>query len=75
MTTPSHPFTALQAEPTGDYRGHPTHACPCGGTLFVICTVFDRDTRLPGLYLLDAMCAHCGALVTAPTPIDEGADL
>lgn len=69
----NHPFHALSEGPTGDYRAEPTFCCPCGSDLFLIATIFDPDTRLPGMYLLDAMCAHCGALVKAPCPIDEEA--
>lgn len=67
----NHPFAALDAEPTGDYRGMPTYTCACGSDMFLIAAVFDDDTRLPGFYLLDGKCAACGALATMPCPIDE----
>ena len=66
------PFDGLSEPPTADYRGIATHACPCGSQWMAIVTRFDSDTRLPGMYLLDARCAACGAWLTAPTPIDEG---
>lgn len=53
-----------------DARGIPTRECPeCANTLFTIQAVFDDDYNV-GLYLLDAQCAMCGCLVTAPTPLD-----
>ena len=70
----THPFQALSADPAGDYRGSPTFACPCGCNMLLMAAVFDQETRLPGMYLLDAMCVRCGSLVTIPTPVDEGAD-
>lgn len=53
-----------------DYRGAPTYVCPCGYDLFVMAARFD-ETQLPAMYLLDGVCAHCGALVTLPCPADE----
>lgn len=73
----NHPFSLLRDEPAGDYRGEPTLVCPCGSVDVCIVTRFDEETRLPGFYLLDGMCAVCGALLTLPTPIDdrtEGSD-
>ncbi len=70
----NHPFHALEDGPTGDYRGQPTFCCPCGSDLVVMVARFDPDTRLPGMYLLDGMCAACGALLTLPTEIDEMED-
>ena len=49
----------------------PAFKCVCGCDMFSIITSFDRDTRLPGFYLLDGMCCDCGALVKMPTPMDE----
>ena len=54
---------------TADYRGVPTHACPCGNKLFKILACFD-DYEI-SLYTLDGKCAECGALVTVPTPLDR----
>jgi hypothetical protein len=38
--------------------------------MFLIAAVFDGDTQEPGMYLLDGVCCHCGALVTVPCPAD-----
>lgn len=52
-----------------DYRGIPTHVCPCGSRLFKVgCMFEDREISL---WFTDAECADCGALVTVPTPVDE----
>lgn len=68
--TADHPFTALTEGPTGDYRGEPTFCCPCGCNQFLIVTVFDEETRLPGFFLRDAMCVTCSALLSVPFPSD-----
>ena len=60
---------AKQPNNVTDYRGVPTHACPCGEKVFQILACFD-DYEI-SLYTLDAKCANCGALVTAPTPLDR----
>jgi hypothetical protein len=65
------PFDAVTVASAPDYRGIPTSRCPCGYNMFIVCTTFDEDTRLPGFYLLDGRCACCGAWVTLPTEIDE----
>ena len=52
-----------------DYRGIPTHACPCGSMTFYVIAVFE-DFEI-SLYALDAECYSCGALVTVPTPLDK----
>lgn len=52
-----------------DYRGLPTHACPCGSAVMRISCIFEEGTVV--WYLLDAECYECGALLTAPTPIDD----
>lgn len=67
----SAPFDGLSEPPSADYRGVPTLRCPCGCDWIVIVTRFDGEERLPGMYLLDARCASCGAWLTPPTPIDE----
>jgi len=60
---------AKQATSVADYRGVPTHACPCGQKVFNIKACFD-DYEI-SLYVLDASCSECGALVTVPTPLDR----
>lgn len=59
--------TTVLAKP--DYRGLPTHACPCGSALLKVSCVFEEGEVV--FYLLDAECHECGALLTAPTPIDN----
>ena len=69
----SHPLpwmNMLMDEDRVDYRGVPTYVCPCGYDMFLIAAVFDGDTQQPGMYLLDGVCTHCGALVTVPCPAD-----
>jgi hypothetical protein len=64
----NHPFAAL-GEPAGaDYRGVPTTVCPCGSDMLLICCIFDPQELLPGMFMLDAMCACCGALLTVADP-------
>ena len=53
-----------------DYRGIPTMECPCGSDLLVMCFVYDQETVLPGMFLLDGACADCGALLTLKCPKD-----
>ena len=65
------PFAGLGEPPTADYRGVPTMSCPCGSEWLVMVFRFDTETRLPGLLLLDGMCACCGALLTLACPGDE----
>lgn len=64
----NHPFAALSEPASADYRGVPTLECPCGSDMFLIATIFDQETHLPGLFMLDAMCAFCGALLTVADP-------
>jgi len=70
----SHPLPWIghlqEDEDRADYRGIPTYVCPCGCDMFLIAAIFDGDTQMPGMYLLDGTCAHCGALVTVPCPAD-----
>ena len=67
----NHPFVQMLDGPTADYRSLPTFACPCGATWVYMLARFDEDTRLPGLYLTDGLCAYCGSLITLPTPVDR----
>lgn len=54
-----------------DFRGIPTAECPnCQGRLLKILVEFDADSYTPVMWTLDASCAGCGALLTAPTPLD-----
>lgn len=70
----SHPLPWMQhllnMEDRSDYRGMPTYVCPCGHDMFLILAIFDGETQEPGMYMLDGVCAHCGALVTVPCPAD-----
>jgi hypothetical protein len=62
-------FGSRAVKSTADYRGVPTHACPCGQKVFEVLVVFD-DYEI-SLYTLDGKCVECGALVTVPTPLDR----
>lgn len=46
----------------------PLHVCICGSTLWKVKAMFE-DGQI-SLYMLDMECELCGALATAPTPID-----
>jgi hypothetical protein len=52
-----------------DYRGIPTHACPCGEQVFRVLAAFENFEIV--LYALDAECYSCGALVTVPCELDK----
>ncbi|HBK39270.1 MAG TPA: hypothetical protein DDZ31_04930 [Actinobacteria bacterium] len=53
-----------------DQRGIPTNACvACGSNVMVVKVLFE-DYEIAG-YLLDAQCADCGSLLTAPCPLDR----
>lgn len=54
-----------------DYRGIPTIECVCGSNLYMALVAFDDDRNV-AWYALDGVCVGCGALLTLPTPIDEG---
>lgn len=53
-----------------NFRGVPANACPaCGGRVLNVQAVFeDYDIAA---WFMDASCAACGALVTAPCPPDR----
>lgn len=46
----------------------PLHVCICGSMLWKVQVMFE-DGEI-SLYMLDMECALCGALATAPTPLD-----
>ncbi len=52
-----------------DLRGTPTHACVCGSIHFYVRAIFDNYEI--ATYFLDMQCVECGALLTAPTPLDR----
>jgi len=52
-----------------DLRGTPTHACVCGSQHFYIRVMFENYEI--ATYFLDMECTECGALLTAPTPLDR----
>jgi hypothetical protein len=59
------------AQKMSDFRGIPTPMCPCGSDLLRITATFDSETyEITGYLIDDANCAGCGALLTAPTPLD-----
>jgi len=49
-------------------RENPLHVCVCGSILWDVKATFE-DGEI-SMYMLDMECALCGALATAPTPID-----
>ena len=51
-----------------NYRGIPTHVCPCGSLLFKVKCIFEEGSIV--LWFTDAECELCGALITVPTPED-----
>ena len=57
-----------QAVVKQNYRGIPTHACPCGSVLLNVKCIFSEGEI--AMWFVDAECAMCGALLTAPTPKD-----
>lgn len=51
--------------------GIPTCECPfCECRWMIAKVMFDPDTYEIGMYHLDIECMGCGALLTAPTPLD-----
>lgn len=52
-----------------DFRGMPTHLCPCGCNIWNLKVIFDNYEI--ATYFLDMECANCGSLATAPTPLDR----
>ena len=55
-----------------DARGIPTTECPsCNSNIFKLVAMFDPDDYEVLMYMLDAECAICGSLITAPTPLDH----
>ncbi len=54
-----------------DIRGIPTTVCVCGCKVFTINVMWDEAERDVGWYDLTQICKDCGAMSTAPTPIDE----
>jgi len=46
----------------------PIEVCICGSLLWKVQAMFDEGHI--SIYMLDMECALCGALATAPTPID-----
>jgi hypothetical protein len=46
----------------------PLHVCVCGSFLWNVKAMFENGEI--SLYMLDMECELCGALATAPTPID-----
>ena len=47
----------------------PIRICVCGSVLWNVKAMFDEDNTI-SLYMLEMECALCGALATAPTPLD-----
>ena len=59
--------------PKNDYRGIPTEVCPCGSKMWKIHAMFE-DKKI-SMYMLDMECFCCGSLATAPTEVDDDANL
>jgi hypothetical protein len=53
-----------------DLQGLPTTACICGCKVFTINVMWDDEDRTIAWYDLQQKCKDCGAISTAPTPID-----
>jgi hypothetical protein len=53
-----------------DLRGTPILTCICGSKMFIITVMWDDETREVSWYDLRQECRQCGAISTAPTPID-----
>jgi hypothetical protein len=51
-----------------DYSGIPTHACVCGSQIMKVACIFEDGEIV--MWFTNAECAMCGALLTAPTPLD-----
>ena len=51
-----------------NYRGIPTHVCPCGSQIIKVACIFEDGEIV--LWFTEAECGVCGALLTAPTPLD-----
>ncbi len=58
-----------QQESALDLRRTPTHVCVCGSQHFYVRAIF-QDYEI-ATYFLDMICAECGSLATAPTPLDR----
>jgi len=52
-----------------DLRGTPTHQCICGSNIWYVKAAFENYEI--ATYFLDMICATCGSLATAPTPVDR----
>jgi len=59
----------MDQESALDLRGTPTHVCVCGSNHFYVRAIFN-DYEI-ATYFLDMICAQCGSLATAPTPLDR----
>lgn len=59
----------MQENSAIDLRGTPTHVCVCGSNHFYVRSIFDNYEI--ATYFLDMICAQCGSLATAPTPLDR----
>lgn len=59
----------MDQESAIDLRGTPTHVCVCGSQHFYVRAIFDNYEI--ATYFLDMICAECGSLATAPTPLDR----
>ena len=53
-----------------DLTGTPIMTCICGCKMFVITVMWDEESREVSWYDLRQECKECGAISTAPTPID-----
>jgi hypothetical protein len=54
-----------------DLTGRPIMVCVCGSKLWQVNVMWDIEERDVGWYDLRQTCVVCGAIATAPTPIDE----
>jgi hypothetical protein len=54
-----------------DLTGKPIMVCICGSKLWQVNVMWDTEERSVSWYDLRQTCVVCGAIATAPTPIDE----
>ena len=60
-----------RSQATDDYTQFgPMLECLCGSDIFIALVSFGDDREI-ATYFTDGRCAHCGADIVLPTPVDE----